>query len=368
MSLAQATQALSDNGQSIWYDNLSKSIIENGLLEKIISSGVVGLTSNPTIFEKAILGSNDYDAIIAEGGKSGKDPQQIAEDIFIADVGAAADLLLPIWEKTGGKDGLASLEVAPDLAHNTHGTVEAAKRIWQRLNRPNVMIKVPATPEGIPAIGAILKEGINVNVTLIFSVKAYAAVLEQYIGAVEALVKAGKDISKLASVASFFVSRVDSAVSKSLEASNKAELVKEFLGKASLANCVLAYAHFEQEIGKDRWKALASKGANVQRPLWASTSVKDPSLHQLYYVQKLASAHTVNTVPAVTIEAMENGINEVSGISSNDLSKAKDLISKLEAEGVSMETILDDLLSAGVSSFAKSYIAVLDAIAKKVDS
>ncbi len=266
-------------GQSIWYDNIRRGLIKSGELASLIDLGVTGVTSNPTIFEKAIAGSTDYDETLLGLAKGDKSTQELFEAFAIEDIRAAADLLRPIYDRTGGNDGYASLEVSPTLAHDTEGTIAEAERLFAALDRPNVMVKVPATPEGIPAIRSLIGRGINVNVTLIFSREAYRQVADAYIGGLEDLAKMGGDVSRVASVASFFVSRLDSAIDALLEESIRSGSgnLESLLGKAAIANVKLAYREFKTIFGKPTFTALKEKGARAQRPLWASTGTKNPA-------------------------------------------------------------------------------------------
>ena len=286
--MTNALQQLQGLGQSVWYDNMRRGLITSGQLERLIALGVSGLTSNPTIFEKAIAGSNDYD-----------------EALVIEDIQAAADILRPVFDRTDGADAYASLEVSPRLAHDTAGTVAEAQRLFAALDRSNVMVKVPGTPAGIVAIRQLIGEGINVNVTLIFSLEAYRQVRELYISGLQALADSGGDVSKVASVASFFVSRVDTAVDGLLEERLRSgnNDLKGLLGKAAVANAKLAYRAFQKAFYSDKFAALRQKGARIQRPLWASTGTKNPAYSDVLYVESLAGSDTVNTMPEATLTA-----------------------------------------------------------------
>ena len=271
--MANTIQQANKHGQSIWYDNIRRGMIKSGELQALIEHGVSGLTANPTIFEKAISGSTDYDDALLRHADDGKSLNEVYEDLVISDIQSAADLLRPAYDRSDGVDGYASLEVNPHLASDTSGTVAEATRFFNVLNRPNVLIKVPATPEGIPAIRQLIGEGINVNVTLIFSLAAYLQVQEAYISGLEGLVKNGGDLSKVASVASFFVSRVDTAVDNELERlpGNGSGDLSRLMGQAAVANAKLAYKSFQNTFGTGRFGSLQARGARVQRPLWAST-------------------------------------------------------------------------------------------------
>lgn len=361
--------ALSELGQSIWYDNLSRDVLNSGELKRLIDAGVLGLTSNPTIFKKAIADSSDYDADMMPLVKQGLNTEQIAEDLMIKDVAAAADLLMPIYKATNGGDGYASIEVSPYLARDTKATIEAGKRIWGKLNRPNIMIKVPATDEGLPAIKALLEDGINVNVTLIFSDDYYQRVVEAYISGLEARVVKGGDIKNIASVASFFVSRVDAICEKHYdglvkEGKAKAEGKKDFLGKIGIANSKVAYARYEQLFNSDRFKKLRDKGARVQRPLWASTGTKNPDFSPVMYVEELAGRDTVNTLPPATLSALLKD-GKIEPRLHKGIDDARSQLSKLNETGVPFDKLMVDLQADGVKIFADSYKELLDSVETK---
>ena len=357
-------QQLGQLGQSVWYDNMYRALIETGELQRLIDSGITGLTSNPTIFEKAISSSDDYDESLVAHARRSADPQDLFEGLAVEDIRAAADLLLPIYEGTEGADGFASLEVNPHLAHDTKGTIKAARRLFSALDRPNVMIKVPATPEGIPAIRDLIGRGINVNVTLIFSLEMYARVREAYIAGVEDLIASGGDPARVSSVASFFVSRVDTSVDGLIGDSGGA--LDEYAGKAAVANAKIAYQDFKSTFSTDRFRAAAQHGARVQRPLWASTSTKNPEYSDVLYVETLIGPHTVNTMPDATLAAfMEHGTARTS--IEDGVDEARATISALEAGGVSMDAVTTQLMHDGVKAFADSFDELLDNIVAKRD-
>jgi transaldolase len=290
---------LTQLGQSVWFDFIRRSFTDSGELQKLLDQGVRGVTSNPSIFEKAIAGSADYDADINRLIGEGKAVTEIYEALAVADIRAAADLLRPVYDDSHGDDGYVSLEVSPTLAHDTAGTIAEAKRLFAVLARPNVMIKIPATPAGIPAITAVIGAGINVNVTLIFLLAHYEAVAEAYLAGLEKLAAAGGDIGWVASVASFFVSRVDTLVDVVLTQTGNSHLQ----GKIATDNTRLAYARFCELFSGDRWDKLVAAGARVQRPLWASTGTKNPAYSDTLYVDNLIGLDTVNTVPPATLDA-----------------------------------------------------------------
>ena len=357
-------QQLGRLGQSVWYDNMYRALIETGELRRLIDSGITGITSNPTIFEKAISSSDDYDKSLVAHARRSSDPQDLFEGLAVEDIRAAADLLLPIYENTEGADGFASLEVNPHLAHDTKGTIKAARRLFSALGRPNVMIKVPATPEGIPAIRDLIGRGINVNVTLIFSLEMYARVRDAYIAGLENLVASGGDPARVSSVASFFVSRVDGSVDGLIGESEGA--LDEYQGKAAIANAKIAYQDFKSTFSTDRFRAVAKRGARVQRPLWASTSTKNPEYSDVLYVETLIGPNTVNTMPDATFAAfMEHGSARTS--IEDGVDEARDAISALEAGGVSMEAVTAQLMHGGVKAFADSFDELLDNIVAKRD-
>ena len=367
--MTSSVQRLQSLGQSIWYDNVRRGLLRSGGLNRLIDLGVSGLTSNPTIFEKAIAGSNDYDEALLSSAPSGKDAAAVFEDLAVEDIREAADILRPVFDRAGGADGHASLEVSPHLARDTEGTIAQARRLFARLDRPNVLIKVPATPEGIPAIRTLIGEGISVNVTLIFSLETYARVREAYLDGLEDLVRNGGDPSRVASVASFFVSRVDTAVDAALEKGIRDghEEWQGLLGKAAIANAKVAYRAFKDDFAEGRFAALRQKGARVQRPLWASTGTKKPSYSDVLYVEALIGAYTVDTVPEATLTAyLDHGNPQLT--LDKDVDGAVETLQRLEDAGISLQQVTDKLLADGVDSFAQSYDQLLSNIAEKTAS
>ena len=354
-------------GQSIWYDNIRRGLLDSGELKRLIEMGVTGLTSNPTIFEKAIAGSTDYDEALTELARSDKSVDDSYEALVIEDIRNTADLLRPIYDRTGGVDGYASLEVSPKLAHDTAGTTAEARRLFGALDKPNVMIKVPATAEGIPAVRQLISEGININVTLIFSLEAYRQVMEAYIAGLEEYVAGGGDPSRIASVASFFVSRVDTAVDALLEERMRqgAPDMQALMGKAAIANAKLAYREFQQVFGEERFSGLKGKQARPQRPLWASTSTKNPAYSDLMYVEALIGPDTVDTLPPATLTALleygKPGLTLAQGTE-----QAEEHLQALEEAGISMTQVTDKLLADGVKSFADSFDTLLANISEKM--
>ncbi len=353
-------------GQSIWYDNMRRGLLPSGELQGLIDVGVTGLTSNPTIFEKAVAGSPDYDDAMLALSAAGASTQDAYEALVIDDIRAAADVLAPVYRLTGGRDGYASLEVSPALAHDTGGTVVEARRLFKALGRPNAMIKVPATPEGIPAVRRLIGDGMNINVTLIFSLDAYAQVREAYVAGLEDLQRSGGDVRKVASVASFFVSRVDTAVDALLEKSIAAghPEYRSLLGKAAIANARMAYQAFQDTYATQRARALQAAGARPQRPLWASTGTKNPAYSDVLYVDSLIGEDTVNTMPPATLTAyLDHGRAQASlqGYGA----EAAQVLARIETAGVSMRQVTDRLLVDGVKAFAESFDSLLANIERK---
>jgi len=353
-------QQLAQQGQSIWYDNIQRKMLTGGGLRAMIDQGLLGMTSNPSIFEKAIGGSSDYDAALQKLAARGATVEQIYDELTIEDVGLAADLFRPVFERTNGKDGYVSIEVSPRLAHDTAGTLADARRLWETLNRANVMIKIPATKEGLPAIEQALADGINVNITLMFSMAHYVAVAETYLRGLEARLHAGHPIDHVASVASFFVSRVDTMLDPKLEQAGAAALK----GKAAVANSKLVYKKYLELFGSKRFKALAGEGAQVQRVLWASTSVKNPNYPDLLYVDTLIGPETVNTVPPETYTAiLDHAV--VARTVDRDVEAAQQVVADLKAAGFDLNAVGEQLSVEGVDKFSKSFDGLLKVIEQK---
>ncbi len=359
-----AIQEAQRHGQGIWLDYIRRSLLKSGEFQGLINRGISGVTSNPTIFEKAIVGSTDYDEAILTLAKAVKDIREIYETLVVEDIQTAADLLRPIFDQTSGLDGYASLEVSPLLAHDTNGTIKEAKRLFAALDRPNVLIKVPATHEGIPAIRSLVGEGINVNVTLIFSLDMYRQVMEAYIAGIEDSVKNVGNV--VASVASFFLSRIDTAVDTLLEERIRQgqEKLRNLLGKAAIANAKLAYRAFRDNFDSERFTALRAKGARVQRPLWASTGTKNPAYSDVMYVEPLIGPDTVNTMPPAVINAfLEHGRAEKTlGL---DVTEPERTMADLAEAGISLELVTTKLLADGVKSFADSFEKLMAGIGEK---
>jgi len=354
------TQEVQSFGQSIWYDNIRREMISSGELQSLIEDGIKGITSNPTIFEKAIIGSNNYDDDLRVFSLEGLSPEQIFEELAIADIRNAADLLYPIYRQEKGRDGFVSLEVRPTLAYDTEGTIKEARRLFKKLDRPNVMIKVPATLQGLTAVETLISEGININVTLIFSIEKYEAVATAYIAGLENRSRSAKAIDHVASVASFFLSRIDTAVDGQLELLGKPALK----GKIAIASAEIAYERFRNIFSGESWETLTRDGAKVQRPLWASTGTKNPAYRDTLYVESLIGPDTVNTVPPATLAAFNNHGN-VSLTLGQGLGKAVDEMSKLKAAGVDLDAITAQLLKEGVEAFTHSYTTLIQSIIEK---
>ena len=350
-------------GQSVWLDYIRRSLITSGELRRLIDEdGLRGITSNPAIFEKAITGSSDYDDILDSLGASEVEAKAVYERIAIRDVQEAADVLAVVYDESKGRDGYVSLEVSPLLARDTEGTLQEARRLWQAVARPNVMIKVPGTPQGIVALRQLIGDGININVTLLFAQAAYQRVADAYLAGLEDRLAHGQDISSIASVASFFVSRIDSAVEA---AAKKIPAAAELAGKVAIANAKLAYVHYRQLVASTRWNALADKGAQSQRLLWASTSTKSPNYRDVLYVEELIGEDTVNTIPPATFDAFrDHGAVRASLI--DDIAGARRTMQQLEDTGVSMERMTDQLLSDGIDLFAEAFDRLLKATGNRL--
>jgi transaldolase len=347
-------------GQAVWIDYIRRSFTLDGKLLDMVENGVRGVTSNPTIFDKAISGSEDYDSDIHQFAEFGKSTMEIYELLVIKDIRDAAEVLLPLYRQTDAVDGYVSLEVNPTLAHDTQGTISEAKRLFDRVNHPNVMIKIPATPAGIPAIEETIANGINVNVTLIFSLVQYEAVVNAYISGLERRFSLGQSIYNIASVASFFVSRVDTAVDTELKKKERHDLC----GKIAVDNARLAYIRFGEQFNTDQWRRLQQAGARVQRPLWASTGTKNPDYADTLYIDSLIGKNTVNTVPPATLDAfLEHG--KVALTIGRDTQDAFFRIHELNKIGVDFEAITDKLLEEGVAAFADSFDSLLNSVNKK---
>jgi len=366
-------KALTDVGQSIWLDNLRRSLLDSGELQGLINQGLRGLTSNPAILEKALSGSTDYDAQLKElQSLKDLDAKGLYEKLTIKDIQKAADLFADVYKSTNGSDGFVSLEVAPYLANDTDGTLAEARRLWQEVNRPNLMVKVPGTDSGLKAIKQLISEGININVTLLFARAQYERVLEAYISGLEARLKAGKPIDKVASVASFFVSRIDSSVDSYIEkkvadakvGDKDKEALNKLTGTIAVANAKMAYQHFKTVTESARWKDLLAKGAQAQRVLWASTSTKNPKFKDTRYIEELIGKATVNTVPPATLDAfIDHGTVAVT--LEDGLKEARANLDNLAKLGISLDQVTSELLTDGIALFAEAFDRLLANVEKK---
>lgn len=364
------TQELFAAGQSVWYDNIQRRLLQNGELAGMIQRGEIrGVTSNPTIFMNAITKSQDYDSSLLPLVEAGLSDEEIFFHLAIEDIQAAAGLFLPLYRQSGGGDGYVSLEVSPYLANDTAATLAQAQQLWQRVDRPNLMVKIPATRAGIPAITAAIAAGINVNVTLIFSRQRYAEVMDAYLSGLEQRLQAGLPVKSLASVASFFVSRIDTKVDARLQeiiraGGPSAGQAQALLGQAAIANARLAYADFKQVFAGERFQKLAAQGARLQRPLWASTSTKNPAYRDVVYVEELIGPDTVDTMPPQTVVAfLDHG--RVRPSLEQDLDGARRALAGLETVGISMDNVTAELEDEGVRSFSEAFTVLLKAVASR---
>jgi transaldolase / glucose-6-phosphate isomerase len=358
-------------GQSPWMDYIRRDLLTGGGLKKMIDNdGLRGMTSNPTIFEKAITGSNFYSDILDAPDAKKLGAGGVYEKIAIRDVQDATDIFKPVYAETKRRDGYVSLEVSPLLANDTQATIDEARRLWKAVNRENLMVKVPATPAGIPAIRQLLEDGLNINITLLFAQSAYEQVAEAFLSALEARVKKGQDISHIASVASFFVSRIDTLVDSQIEAklktvtdANQRNLLSSIEGKIAIANARLTYRKYQELFGSARWKALAAKGAQTQRLLWASTSTKNPKYRDVLYVEELIGADTVDTIPPATFDAFRDHGKLRASLTEN-VEAAAVTMANLEKAGISMKEVTQKLVVDGVKLFADAFTQLLEATGK----
>ena len=367
---------LKQAGQSVWFDYIRRWEMNSGHLKRLIDEdGLSGVTSNPSIFEKAIADSRDYDEEIERLAKQGKEAAQIFETLAVEDIQTAADLFLPTYVATEARDGYVSIEVSPTLARDTQGTIEEARRLFREVNRRNVLVKVPGTAEGLPAIQQLLGEGININITLLFAIERYEQVAHAYLAALEKLAAEGKPLKTVASVASFFVSRIDTLVDKQLESrllaaitAAEAEKVAELFGKAAIANAKLAYQRFKEIFAGQRFAKLAQKGARVQRMLWASTSAKNPKYPDILYAAELIGPDTIDTMPAPTMDAFRDH-GEVRTTIEEGLAECRQAMSRLAEVGIDFAAATHKLEEQGVEAFANDYKKLLNSIdAKRVQA
>ena len=354
---------IESQGTAVWIDNLSRGLLDEGTLERLIADdGVTGVTSNPTIFKKAMEGSGRYDRPLREAISETSDPREVYFRVAFADTRDACDLLRPVFERTEGRDGYVSFELPPDLAYEVQGSVDAAAWCRDEIGRPNVLIKVPGTEQGVRAFEELTANGVNVNVTLLFSVPRYEEIAEAYLRGLERRVEQGQPIERGASVASFFVSRVDTKIDQALEERGRPEL----RGKAAVANAKLAYASFERILSGRRWRALRARGAHVQRPLWGSTSTKNPAYADTLYVDELIGPDTVNTMPEATIDAARDHATAERSID-RDVEQAWAVLEQIRRAGVDTDELtLRQLVDEGVKAFADSFQALIDTIDGKI--
>lgn len=359
-------------GQSVWLDYIRRNLITSGELRRLIDEdGLRGVTSNPAIFEKAVAGSSDYKEILEAPEARVLDAKTLYEMLAIRDIQDAADALHPVYEETLQRDGYVSLEVSPFLAHDTAGTLDEVRRLWQAVGRANLMVKVPATPEGIPAIRQLISEGINVNVTLLFAREVYEQVAEAYIAGLETFVARGGDPKRVASVASFFISRIDTAIDALIAArlqsttnATEQSVLRGLTGKVAIANAKLTYQRYQELFGGRRWQVLAELGARTQRLLWASTSVKNPNFRDVVYVEELIGPDTVNTIPPATFEAFRDHGRPRASLT-EDVDSARDTMDMLAEVGISMKDATDTLLAEGVQLFSDAFEKLLKAVEKQ---
>ena len=364
-------KALLEFGQSPWMDYVRRDLLTSGGLKKMIQEdGLMGMTSNPTIFEKAITGSKDYADILESPDAQKLDAKGVYEKIAIRDVQDAADIFKGVYQQTKRRDGYVSLEVAPTLANDTQATIDEARRLWKRVGRENVMIKVPGTKEGLPAIRQLLEEGLNINITLLFAQSVYEQVAEAFLAALEARAKKGQDISHVVSVASFFVSRIDTLIDSQIDVKLKTEtdtakktLLTGLQGRVAIANAKLTYRKYQELFGGARWNALTAKGARPQRLLWASTSTKNPKYRDVTYVEELIGADTVDTIPPATFDAFRDHGRVRASLTEN-VNEAANVMASLEKAGISMKEVTEKLVVDGVKLFADAFRQLLEATGK----
>lgn len=369
--MTEILQKFNQIGQSIWYDNIERKLLNDGTLSGMVNRGEIrGITSNPSIFNKAISQSDEYDHEIESLTREGLSKEDIYEQLAISDIQAAADLFRPLYEQTNGGDGYVSLEVSPYLAHDTEGTIQDAKRLWTIVDRPNLMVKIPATREGLPAITEAIAEGININVTLIFGLDRYQEVREAYLAGLEKRVEVGKSISKIASVASFFISRIDSKVDKMLESLTVPEdktKIESLLGKIAVASGKLAYQDYEDAFGEKgiRFGKLRDQQAKRQRVLWASTSTKNPAYPDTKYVDEMIGPYSINTIPPKTLVAfLDHGV--VDRTIDQDLESARKALDGLSSLGIDLGQVTQELELEGVESFAEAFTSLLNSLQKRM--
>ena len=364
-------------GQSIWMDNLTRDMIQSGELKALVENGgICGITTNPAIFEKAMMGNAIYDADIEAGVRAGKQIQKIYESLVFDDIRKACDIFKPIYDATDGLDGYVSIEVPPTIADDTEATINEARRYYQEIGKENVMIKIPGTKAGLPAVEQVISEGINVNVTLLFSVDSYIETAWAYIRGLEKRAAQGEDISKISSVASFFLSRIDSNIDKKIDDKLKKGVdriekeveLRAVKGKIAIANAKIAYQEYKKIVQSDRWKALSAKGANVQRLLWASTSTKDPSYSDVMYVDELVGPNTVNTLPPNTIEACADHCDPASRVETG-VEEAYHLIESLKDPDIdiNLDQVMEELLVEAIDKFVQPFQSLMSSLEEKIN-
>ncbi len=376
MTVQNPLQGLRKAGQSVWLDYIHRNLLQSGELRGFVEDdGVSGVTSNPTIFEKAISESPDYNESFARLRAKRASAVAAYETLVAEDITAACDVLRPVFDETGGADGFVSVEVSPLLAHDTDGTAREVRQWCERIGRPNLMVKIPGTPEGVPTIEAMIAEGRNINITLLFSVQAYASVAEAYLRGLERRVAAGQPVDRVASVASFFVSRIDTETDTRLLARVQSaadpaerERLQSLLGKAAIANAKLAYQMFRAQCSSDRMNALAARGARVQRPLWGSTSTKNPAYPDLLYVEALVGPDTVDTIPPQTLAAFRDHGRVNPRAVMEGLDEAEAVFTRLAEAGISIDDVTARVLDAGVRAFADSYTQLLGSIERRLSA
>jgi transaldolase len=369
-------QEIKQHGQSIWMDNLSRTIIQSGELKDLVENqGISGITSNPAIFEKAIANNAIYDADIEAGIRAGLPTYKIYESLVFADIRNACDILRPVYEATNRLDGYVSIEVPPTIAHDTEASINEARRYFREIGRENVMIKIPGTPAGLPAVTQAISEGINVNTTLLFSVDSYIKTAEAYMSGLEKRAAQGEDISNIAAVASFFLSRIDTNIDAKIDAKLKRGIdyisleakLQAVRGKVAIANAKIAYQEYQKIIQSDRWQALAAKGAKVQRLLWASTSTKDPKYRDVMYVEELIGPDTVNTLPPATIAACADHCHVTSRLETK-VEEAYQLMESLKDPEINIDlnVVMEELLVEGIDKFVEPYESLMNSLENKV--
>ena len=354
-----------EQGQSIWLDNLTRRMLREGFLQKLIEEdGISGVTSNPAIFQKAMTEGTTYDQAIRELADMGLPAEAIYEAMAVRDIQDACDLFRPVHERANGTDGFVSLEVSPSGANDAKATIEEARRLWRSVNRPNAFIKIPGTPEGVDAIRQCLTEGININITLLFSLQAHQDVMEAHLSALEERARSGQPVAGVASVASFFLSRIDTLIDKKLDAIGSPEAAS-LRGRAAIASAKLAYQNWKTTYGGPRWEALQSLGARVQKPLWASTSTKDPAYPDTKYVEPLIGPQTINTLPESTIDAFRDHGRVTGPTIEENVEENREALNRLERLGISMKDVTDTLVVDGIKKFAEPYDSLIASLEEK---